>query len=324
MKLEKALEMRDYLLEKYELRPRPRSALRPGPGPRTRMRSAEAPSVALGISESVYKDEDFLLAVRIQSESERDASISEEISELCNGEAEILSLPVLDLEAEFNLRGTHRPLQIGSSIASLAGTAGTLGLIVRRSDSGGRFILSNHHVLVRAHTLDIVQPGPSDNGTSRHKVATLAGYAPIEPDRINYIDAAIAEISPNISDKGNLLPNGVTISKVSNPPVRRSKVSKTGRSTGHTIGTVRASAVHHVKVKYGNTVAYFSDCIEIVGTNGAFSQPGDSGSVILNDKMEAVGLLFAGGEIGGVKVTYACNLTKAMDLLELSIDQPVI
>ncbi|UYK83753.1 hypothetical protein NG827_14940 [Xanthomonas sacchari] len=320
MELEKALEMRDLLLEKYQLQPSPRITRSRSLGMNSRIQSLDPPSIGLGVTESPLKNEDYFIAVRVQSESKRDAIISEEIKEMCGGEAEILHLPVLDLEAAFDLRRTHRPLQIGSSIANLAGTAGTLGLIVRKTQSSGRFILSNHHVLVGDNTSDIVQPGPADHGSSRHRVATLAGYEPISFDQTNYIDAAIAEIDTNLSDNGNALIDGRTISRISTPPLRRAKVSKIGRTTGHTTGTVRASGVHHVKVKWSNTVTFFSDCIEITGDNGPFSQSGDSGSVILDENMSAVGLLFAGGKKNGVKVTYACNLTTVMNLLDLSID----
>jgi hypothetical protein len=280
---------------------------------------AEAPSIALGVTEA-NRSQDYLIAVRIQSDSERDADISREITEICRGETDVLHLPVLDLEVAQNLCKTIRPIQIGSSVASIEGTAGTLGLIVRPEQGGNRFILSNNHVLVGPNQApEIVQPGPADHGSLRNRVATLANYIPVLLDQINFTDAAIAEIDDRFEDNGNILANGSSVSGISPPPFSRTNVSKIGRTTGYTKGRVRASGIHHVKVKWGNAIATFSDCIEIVGENGPFSAAGDSGSVVLNERMEAVGLLFAGGEKGGVKVTYACNLTKVMSELKLSI-----
>lgn len=319
MKLSKALDIRDMLLDKYQLRPQPSNTPRLSPRMAPRRAPAESPSIALGVTESI-RSQDYLIAVRIQSDSERDSDIAREISEICRGETDVLHLPVLDLESTQNLCKTIRPLQIGSSVASIEGTAGTLGLIVRSKQDGGRFILSNNHVLVGPnHALEIVQPGPADNGSLRNRVATLANYTPVHLDQINFTDAAIAKIDDVFADNGNKLPNGSSISGISSPPVNRTNVSKIGRTTGYTKGRVRASSIHHVKVKWGNAIATFSDCIEIVGDKGPFSAAGDSGSVILNERMEAVGLLFAGGKKGDLKVTYACNLTKVMLELGLSI-----
>jgi D-mannonate dehydratase len=63
----------------------------------------------------------------------------------------------------------------------------------------------------------------------------------------------------------------------------------------------------------------FDDQIEIKGVDRAFSQPGDSGSLIVSDQNQAMGILFCGNEFanGGLGVTYANPLPKVMDAFNL-------
>ena len=87
-------------------------------------------------------------------------------------------------------------------------------------------------------------------------------------------------------------------------------VTKSGRTTGVTRGTITAVGVNAVQVNYGTPtnliVATFNDTIEIVGDDGRpFSGPGDSGSVILETSTgRPVGLLFAGDG----RTTTACSI----------------
>jgi len=73
-----------------------------------------------------------------------------------------------------------------------------------------------------------------------------------------------------------------------------------------------------VQSEVGN--ATFDDQIEIKGIDRAFSEPGDSGSLVLSAQNEAIGLVFCGNEFAndGLGVTYANRLTKVMDALNIS------
>jgi hypothetical protein len=89
------------------------------------------------------------------------------------------------------------------------------------------------------------------------------------------------------------------------------KVIKSGRTTGVTTGTITAIKVNGVRVNYADRgqppkIATFNNCVEIVGDNGIpFSNPGDSGSVILEASTgKPVALLFAGDGV----TTTACDL----------------
>jgi hypothetical protein len=69
-------------------------------------------------------------------------------------------------------------------------------------------------------------------------------------------------------------------------------VKKSGRTTGLTTGMIEQVDVS-ANVQYGqNQIAYFTDQLMA----GAMSQGGDSGSAILDDNNNLVGLLFAGSD----------------------------
>jgi len=88
-------------------------------------------------------------------------------------------------------------------------------------------------------------------------------------------------------------------------------VQKTGRSTGHTIGRIIAIDAT-IDVSYSPSMtARFQQ--QIITT--AISQPGDSGSLVLDRKNQIIGLLFAGSE--EATVINPINLVK--DLLKIEL-----
>ena len=78
-------------------------------------------------------------------------------------------------------------------------------------------------------------------------------------------------------------------------------VHKTGRTTRHTRGRVRAVNVNNYLVDVGVAVARFDGQV-VIETDAArqpFSRPGDSGSLIVDEDGRPVALLFAGSASGG-------------------------
>ena len=69
-------------------------------------------------------------------------------------------------------------------------------------------------------------------------------------------------------------------------------IQKSGRTTGYTAGKVKDISAT-IKVTYDKKTALFKN--QILTTN--ISQGGDSGSLVLDMKKRAVGLLFAGSEV---------------------------
>ena len=210
--------------------------------------------------------------------------------------------------------GRFRPAPGGVSLGHYQITAGTLGCLVKDKKSGKVLILSNNHVLANSNKAEkgdpILQPGPYDGGK---KPKDLIGYLEnwIEINfkkEANLVDAALArpkvsgDVRPEIMLIGS--PQGLTKAKIGMP------IQKSGRTTGYTTGKVKDISAS-VKVNYDNQTALFRG--QILTTN--MSQGGDSGSLVLDMKARAVGLLFAGSE----QVTILNPINEVLRLLDVEI-----
>jgi len=201
--------------------------------------------------------------------------------------------------------GRHRPLSCGVSVGHPNVTAGTLGCLVEKN--GTRYILSNNHVLADSNGAQandrIIQPGAADGGASpSDDIATLEPYKAIDfSGQPNDIDAAIAEVGP--ATQQTVEPEIIDVGRPGRTPKTAKlyqSVRKHGRTTGHTVGVIMdlsASLWVGYRVGNANQSAWFEDQIAIQGVGAApFSQPGDSGSLIVDAvDLEPVALLFAGG-----------------------------
>ncbi|HQE93028.1 MAG TPA: hypothetical protein PLH19_09340 [Anaerolineae bacterium] len=239
-----------------------------------------------------------------------------------------------------NPTGRFRPAQPGISIGHHDITAGTFGLLVHRN--GVPFILSNNHVLAdcnAGHIGDaIYQPGPADGGTAADRIAALAEFETLDfgdnPSQcsiadavagwlnflarvsgsshrlqpiqqtagINAMDAALAQpdtpdlVIPSILQIG--LPTGVGSIELGQ------EVQKMGRTTGLTHGYVTQVNVT-VSVDYNGRTARFTEQV----LTGNMSNPGDSGSAILDTERRVAGLLFA----GSTSVTIFTPIQRVLD-----------
>jgi hypothetical protein len=210
----------------------------------------------------------------------------------------------------------NRPIPMGVSVGNTPSLpyiyAGTAGLLVQEiGDPNTIYILSNNHVLgVRGpslcpNTADkgttwTLQPGTLDIGTDPgnnpyYQSGVVSDYVPITLRRWarNFVDAAISLTDSSLA-KTQILGIGQPASQVGTPTVGEN-VTKSGRTTGVTTGTVEAVNVM-AQVAYDVCgVARFLRQVSI--TPGTFSAGGDSGSAILDQgTKKPVALLFAGSD----------------------------
>jgi hypothetical protein len=212
----------------------------------------------------------------------------------------IVCTPVLT-NAQYQTRNMHFGVSGGNvnDITRSFCCSGTLGSLV--AAGGTQYVLSNNHVLARQDRAtvgeDISQPGLIDNGC---QVPTIvADYTAAVPLGQN-VDCAVAQLRTGLMDStGFIEGEGVISSSVTNPSVGLA-VQKSGRTTGHTTGTI-GSINTSVSVQYQlqcgkgrkYTVSYTN---QVVINSSTFSAGGDSGSLIVTNAScpHPVALLFAG------------------------------
>lgn len=198
------------------------------------------------------------------------------------------------------------PIQLGTSGGSAndisrffccGGTLGSLVLI-----DGAASILSNNHVLARSGSAaageHIIQPGLIENGCSATGLNVVATYNGNLVPLGSGVDTAVATVvAGQVNATGSILGIGVPCNTTSAATVGMA-VTKSGRTTGVTNGTVQALNV-------SATIQYETQCNagrafnesytnQVMITPGTFSAGGDSGSLILSSTHHPVALLFAG------------------------------
>ena len=216
-------------------------------------------------------------------------------------------------EASFSRRPLttrQRPATSGISIGHVDITAGTLGGLMRDQRSNAVVILSNNHVLANSNDARpgdaILQPGVADGGHAPADViANLTRFIPIDfsDNAQNHMDAAIATpLEPAAEyvgwDTQNIGPETPGKIRTLGDGDLGLAVQKTGRTTGHTKGSIQGLYAT-VQVNYGEAGnAVFTDQVIISQPLGQddFSRGGDSGSLVYDDQNACIGLLFAGSE----------------------------
>jgi len=230
-------------------------------------------------------------------------------------------VPVGDIVPHAGYRDFERPARCGSSCAHEGSTAGTIGAVCYR---GSRLlVLSNNHVLALTNEASIgdyiVHPGPADGGIHRENIiAELEDFEPINWDDSNEIDAAICHTDPRYVTPSHRSYT-MELEPVPEAEWYRLSVIKDGRTTGRTVGRiVRLNA--SLPVNYGTpfapVYARFRGQIEIRGTFGTFSRPGDSGSLVVSESgRRPVGLLFAGDGVA----TWANPIQKVIERFDIHL-----
>jgi len=284
-------------------------------------------SLALGVARR--KKNDFTLAVRIQQRLLENSSEVERIRKRARGEVDVRYIGKVGKCAIPWYRQRQRPLRIGCSVGHFNITAGTLGCFVTNLAENDRsfLFLSNNHVLAnenRAKKGDaILQPGVADQGTDPSDlVGSLERFVRLQKDSSNRIDAAVALIRRGFDPEPMIKGIG-KISGLVADPAEGKLVSKVGRTTGPTEGRISAFEVDDVVVGYDMGNLKFDNVVEIEGAKDEpFAQGGDSGSLVVNEDLQAVALVFATSDVGGKNgkgLTYTNPLGPVLDKLEVRL-----
>jgi hypothetical protein len=302
-------------------------------------------SIALGVAR---QEGEYKLAVRVQRPSLLESPLVEHLTRQARGEVDVRVVGRIDkrvsarradassilaaaLVIPWYQRNT-RPLTIGASVGHVDVTAGTTGAFVKRGRA--MYLLSNNHVLAKedqGRAGDrILQRAKYDGGRDpSERVARLRFWIRLKQTGANFVDAALAEIDKGVPyDVSRLrgLVHDEDRKLAGLAPAFTDEgemVFKIGRTTGATGGRVTAFDLDNVIVNYDKGNLRFDGQIEIEGVgNAPFSDGGDSGSLIVNARMEAAALLFAGGDSGGTNglgLTYANPIHRVLKDLKATL-----
>lgn len=277
--------------------------------------------VAIGIT---GRKNNYRLAVRVQRTVPGLELVLDRIRQRSKGEMEVRHIGRVVKQAPWHRR-RNRPLRVGGSIGHVDVTAGTLGCFVkpRTGDINRDFILSNNHVLANENHAQrgdaVIQPGDADGGSApADRIGSLANFVRLKK-RNNVVDAATASISEGLEYYYNMLESVGVIAGVRADPLDEGEVvHKVGRTTGVTKGRVSAIEVDDLWVEYDDGDLEFNGQIEIApdDPDEPFSLGGDSGSLIVDTRRRAVGLLFAGND---VDATFANPIGAVLDALKVDL-----
>lgn len=284
-------------------------------------------TIALGIVKSGKQD--YKLAVRLQRRAMENSPHLDAIHRQAKGEVDVRYIGRVVKRALPWHQKRNRPLRIGSSIGHYRVTAGTLGCFVRSRADGAVLILSNNHVLAdenRGKSGDIIiQPGTYDHGRNpADAVGRLTNFVRLKRTGANRVDCAVASVNAEVKCNSSKLTSLGKLAGLGDAVLDEGlTVDKAGRTTGVTRGKVAAFELDNLVVGYDMGDIRFDDQIEIEGEGeAAFSDGGDSGSLIVDGQLRGVALLFAGSDQGGANgrgLTYASPLRAVLDQLKVDL-----
>lgn len=204
----------------------------------------------------------------------------------------------------------RRPLVGGSQISSLQGNmmeTGTLGCFVS-DQANNYYALSCSHVVGPVGN-SVFQPDPTN--------ATNAIGTVTQSVQNTSIDAGLTQINANLAFQNYVLKSGSIQGSydLTASDLPSYVVQKCGRTTGFTIAEV--TSIDYTVIVNGNPFKTDQILITDVDGLGRFSTNGDSGSVIMNDHYQVVGLLWGG--VDADKTTFASPISTVLSALDIKL-----
>jgi hypothetical protein len=329
MKLDRVLEVRDEWLSDFDSQ---HGSGAEG-GPQTEGAVASAFDRRLAAGFSIGGKENCRVEIRVQRKSGPAWAFAENLKEKYPDDVnvELVGTVFVPPSSDVKKKGAALIDQCprlcpGLSVCHRDTRAGTIGMMVELKK--GPALLSAAHVIAKSGNAEkndpIYHPGKPDIEPLglEYRVAKLAGAVDLTEDDLNQIDAAVGILNDDV-DFTNALPNGVScaeegkilkkvltlqeLAKLGPEPF----VCKVGRTTGYTMGRLTALDVKRLPVRTPRGNYAFGGILEVSWTDGAFSRPGDSGSVVyVASPLAGIGLHFASD---GESKSYACLLEKVLD-----------
>ncbi len=202
-----------------------------------------------------------------------------------------------------------KTMQPGESLRNATGTPGTLACLVARDSGNGLrdlCLLSNNHVIARSNAgikrnlsagihgdLIFYDVTLSDGTTHEFPIGFLADFATILFNRgENGVDCAIGVTSPDAVSPVNIGLGEIQPDPL--PPFIGAAVKKFGRH-GYSTGVIRY-VEQTVDLNFGapGTARFVGQALVQPTSGGSFAEPGDSGSLVVEQTSNRpIGLLFA-------------------------------
>jgi hypothetical protein len=269
---------------------------------------------ALGVAR--VSDNDFALAVRVQEQT----GVDELVHYFAHAARDEINVRVVTnaIAYQFNPRDRHRPVLSGVSIGHPTIEAGTLTCFVK-TPADQIELLSANHVIAAANAGrqgdPILQPGPGDQGNAnRDRIGELTAIVPLVPGQPNRVDAALCSLDEGIDAH---VPTGRAVAD-SAMIASTVDVTKTGRTTGQTQGTITALELDGLRIYIPELgLVEFDGLVEIDGGSGPFSQPGDSGALITDLAERSCVAMVLGGD--GNRVTWGVPIDAVLGTLGVSL-----
>lgn len=214
----------------------------------------------------------------------------------------------------------YRPIKGGVQVGNGKGHVGTLGCFGRLTSDNARVLLTNQHVLFKDGAVagDLFgQPDIDHNcccccAYIDGKIGTILNPG-IDNERV---DCGLAKINDDVATdiilNNSMTATEIPIAGTQNNITAGDTVRKIGRTSGLTTGTISSingpttSKTNQIHIRPVSSETY------TLAENGkkAFSDRGDSGSVVVNEDNEIIGLLWGGDPAldPNVDVTFACHI----------------